>query len=139
MWDVIQEKQMIFTPRLADKYLIFNTHPNQRILTVPKLNRYTNKMRNGLWLSTANVSLAHINGDTFMANGQHFLHAIIQACMPQKGNLIEVKTDNEGFSKFYRQFDSRDQSRTMENYVRIEINALNTNWKPRSAALCARV
>jgi len=138
MWNVIEETKTRFSPALAQKLLLYNNHPDQRTLKTPKLNRYANKMREGLWLPTANVSLAMINGTTFMANGQHFLNSIIQTGITQNGTLIRVTTDNEGFSKLYRQFDSRDQARTMEDYVRIEINALDVEWKPRTASLIAR-
>jgi hypothetical protein len=139
MWQIIEEKIQNFSPNLCEKLLLLNTYINQRPLRSPKLNRYSNKMRKGHWLPNATVAIVYLNGDQYIGNGQHFLHSVIQSNKAQHGLLIKVKLDSEeDFAKFYRQFDSRDASRCMEDYARAEINALKTEWKLRTACLSAR-
>jgi hypothetical protein len=98
----------VIGPEEAQLLLTHNTH-NRRVSSVV-VERYATAMRSGLWEQVGDpIQLAELeDGEVVLLNGQHRLHAIVQAGVPQP---LYVVTNYITRSKLDAMIRAMDQGR----------------------------
>jgi hypothetical protein len=135
MFELISSKIRGVEPEDAEVYLGYNHYQGQRFLREKHVKKLTTKIIKKLF-TIGNITTAHCAWDKEerLVNGQHQLHAVLQAQLPIRVVVEEYKCKTaDEFALLYRQFDGH-ALRSLGDLSRPEVVSLGLDWKPKAIA-----
>lgn len=119
-----EQKMQTITPKVAREYIDRCNHDPERMKTLMRPIRenwvdvLADRMRNGQFMPSATIVLAHSGADTYLVNGNHTLRAIERSGIPQKLPIIHHQVPTiDGVRQLYATYD-RGLSRSMSDSLR---------------------
>jgi len=140
MYKFITSEIATISPKEATSLLKYNVYPGQRGIKKQHVADLANRMQKGMF-TVGSVCLAHyLNGDNgqpmfVLMDGQHTLNAVIKSDSNINVVIERVSCkDSKDLALLYQQKDG-GVSRSLQDYVVAEKNALNINWPTATASL----
>jgi hypothetical protein len=131
MFELMSRKIMTVSPTVAARWLESNTFPSQRRLRPGHVRVLSEKMKCGEFRTGEVAFVANGDGREMLINGQHQLHAVMQAavditCLVERFHCPTPKD----LSHCFRQFDV-GLFRSLPEMVRVEATSLGLSWSKR--------
>jgi hypothetical protein len=128
MYKLIERTNKKVDRELASHYLSFNTYPAQRPVRLAHVQELRDKIIHG-YFRHGDIAFATINGKTYMMNGQHVSHAIIDANIPVPCVIEKYECEDEcDVATLFRQFEIL--RRSQKDMVRAKHHALDIRLWP---------
>lgn len=127
MLKVLSTESTIITPEDAMSLLTHNKFEYQRPISPSHVKILSKKMVSGVYMG-ANVVLGTINGNTYIADGQHTLSAIAESGTSQPATIKKVQCESlMDIVMLYQQYDG-GKARSIRDHARAEAGLLNLEW-----------
>lgn len=109
----IGEGRVLVTPELARRVLMEANYSGQRRVSSAQVANLAHLMNAGEWTPGTQIAFAKLPSGTMMlVNGQHRMHAVIEAGQPQEFSVLIVQArDTDHVNRIYYRFDTVQRNR----------------------------
>lgn len=138
MYELLSKELTTLTPRLAERFLTYNTFEDQRPLNPRHVSTLANCIREDLFTTGEIALVDYENGNgknTYLVNGQHQCSGVLVAGKNIDAVLERYRCESmEDVSLLYRQFDN-NKPKGLSVLVKMEATALGVEWPKKISQL----